>query len=442
MDCWHILGIAPTRDEAAIKRAYAQLLKKHRPDRDPDGFIRLREAYETALAGGEQYDTFTHDDEAAPLLDARAIRRSWRQAKDDDTLLALLQSQSAALPTIDEQLDYRDLIASWIEARDRPQRYPKSLIWIIEKYRLLRGLPDDDPLRADYLRALIRTGARDKVLRVLARRSPELGGWLALAGWQQRLAGLGNVFVMDDHRLIDIQLARLQTALHLDDAAVTALFPAARRLQARLRLPHLALAATSALFYGQGWTQTALCLALILAHELWWRGVLAIQHEKPLPAAPAPLYAGMIACYAVLATYAPPDWQLAVAAVGLLMALAGFSRVPAGDPSRRDRCYGGILLGIALSLANPAPWLVWYWLLPCGADLARRYRDYDLRFLTTPAVLGYLTCLAALAVSLWPLRHDTPPAVALAYYLAANAAAWHLVAGIEAEDDNEDPQTP
>ena len=44
MDCWHILGIAPTRDEAVIKRAYAQLLKKHRPDRDPDGFIRLREA--------------------------------------------------------------------------------------------------------------------------------------------------------------------------------------------------------------------------------------------------------------------------------------------------------------------------------------------------------------------------------------------------------------
>ncbi len=205
MDCWHILGIAPTRDEAVIKRAYAQLLKKHRPDRDPDGFIRLREAYETALAGGEQYGSFAHDDdEPAPLLDVRAIRRSWRQARDDDALLALLQAQSAALPTIDEQLDFRDLIASWIEARDRPQRYPQSLIWIIEKYHLLRGLPDDDPLRADYLRALIRTGARDKVLRVLARRSPELGGWLALSGWRQRLAGLGNVFVIDDHRLIDL----------------------------------------------------------------------------------------------------------------------------------------------------------------------------------------------------------------------------------------------
>ena len=434
MDCWHILGIAPTRDEAAIKRAYAQLLKKHRPDRDPDGFIRLREAYETALAGGEQYDTFTHDDEAAPLLDARAIRRSWRQAKDDDTLLALLQSQSAALPTIDEQLDYRDLIASWIEARDRPQRYPKSLIWIIEKYRLLRGLPDDDPLRADYLRALIHTGAHEQTLRVLSRRAPELGAWLALSGWAQRRYGLRNLFALDDHRLIDIQLARLQTALHLDDAAVTALFPAARRLQARLRLPHLALAATAALFYGQGWTQTALCLALTLAHELWWRGVLAIQHEKPLPATPAALYAGMMACFAVLAAFAPPDWRLAAAAVGLLTALAGFSRVPAGDPSRRDRCYGGILLGIALSLANPAPWLVWYWLLPCGADLARRYRDYDFHFLAVSAALCYLTFLAMLVVSLWPLRHDAPLAFILACLFIANAAAWHFLFATPSDD--------
>ena len=435
MDCWHILGIAPTRDEAAIKRAYAQLLKKHRPDRDPDGFIRLREAYETALAGGEQYDTFAHDDdEPAPLLDARAIRRSWRQARDDDALLALLQAQSAALPTIDEQLDYRDLIASWIEARDRPQRYPQSLIWIIEKYRLLRGLPDDDPLYDDYLRALIHTGARDKVLRVLARRAPELGAWLALSGRAQRRYGLRNLFALDDNRLIDIQLARLQTALHLDDAAVTALFPAARRLQARLRLPHLALAATAALFYGQGWTQTALCLALILAHELWWLGALAIQHEKPLPAVPAALYAGMLACYAVLATFAPPDWRLAVAAVGLITALTGFSRIPANDPLRRDHYYGGILLGIALTLANPAPWLAWYWLLPCGADLARRYRDYDLTFLHLVASLCYLTFLAMLVVSLWPLRHDVPLAFILACLFIANAAAWHFLFATPSDD--------
>ena len=433
MDCWHILGIAPTRDEAAIKRAYAQLLKKHRPDRDPDGFIRLREAYEMALAGGEQYNTFRDDTAGEPpeLLDARALRRSWRQAKSDDALLALLQEQSAALPTIDEQLDFRDLIASWIEGRDRPQRYPQSLIWAIEKYHLLRGLPDDDPLWDDYLRALVHTGAHDKALRVIARRAPELGAWLALSGWQQRRYGLRNAFVTDPGRLIALQLARLQTTLRLDNAAITARFPAAARLQARLRLPHLACAILAATAYGLGFPQTAACLALILAGELWWRGVLAITRELPLPATPASLYAGMIACYAVLATYAPPAWLPYVIAFGVATALAGFSRIPAADPTRRDHFYGAVLLGIAFACVDNAPWLAYYWLLPCCADLARRYRDYDLRFLAAAIACLYLTLLAALCWQLWQLRHSAPVVALFAALLIATAACWHLLSVLD-----------
>lgn len=49
MNCWQTLGIAPTGDEAAIKTAYAALIRQHRPDRDPAGFRRVRAAYEEAL---------------------------------------------------------------------------------------------------------------------------------------------------------------------------------------------------------------------------------------------------------------------------------------------------------------------------------------------------------------------------------------------------------
>lgn len=49
-DDWGILGLeGPTDDLATVKRAYAARLRIHRPDSDPDGFQRLREAYERVL---------------------------------------------------------------------------------------------------------------------------------------------------------------------------------------------------------------------------------------------------------------------------------------------------------------------------------------------------------------------------------------------------------
>lgn len=49
MNCWLTLGLMPTSDERAIKRAYFTQLKLHRPEDDALAFQRVREAYETAL---------------------------------------------------------------------------------------------------------------------------------------------------------------------------------------------------------------------------------------------------------------------------------------------------------------------------------------------------------------------------------------------------------
>lgn len=46
---WELLGIPPTQDVRAIKRAYAARLKHCQPEDDPEGFRRLHEAYSLAL---------------------------------------------------------------------------------------------------------------------------------------------------------------------------------------------------------------------------------------------------------------------------------------------------------------------------------------------------------------------------------------------------------
>ncbi|PNK61184.1 DnaJ domain-containing protein [Psychrobacter sp. FDAARGOS_221] len=66
--CWDILGIAPTADDKAIKKAYALKLKQNKPDKNPAGFRAVREAYEQALDerlfwATDQND-FDYDDEA------------------------------------------------------------------------------------------------------------------------------------------------------------------------------------------------------------------------------------------------------------------------------------------------------------------------------------------------------------------------------------------
>ncbi|MFW6749373.1 J domain-containing protein [Pseudomonas glycinae] len=50
MSCWTVLGLSADADVRTIKRQYAVLLKQTRPDDDPEGFQRLRDAYEQALA--------------------------------------------------------------------------------------------------------------------------------------------------------------------------------------------------------------------------------------------------------------------------------------------------------------------------------------------------------------------------------------------------------
>lgn len=51
---WNILELEPTQDVTAIKRAYARLSQKYHPEENPEMFLKLRKAYQAALAQAEE----------------------------------------------------------------------------------------------------------------------------------------------------------------------------------------------------------------------------------------------------------------------------------------------------------------------------------------------------------------------------------------------------
>ncbi len=75
---WDELGIAPCADPKAIRRAYAARLKKLDPDRDPNGFARLRDAYEWALKRAGE------DEPRSSQAVAASTDRDADAAEDDD----------------------------------------------------------------------------------------------------------------------------------------------------------------------------------------------------------------------------------------------------------------------------------------------------------------------------------------------------------------------
>ncbi len=67
MSPYDVLGISLDADKNAIKKAYAKLIKIHRPDEDPEMFQKIHDAYKDALAyietgkNGQQFAGYFYD---------------------------------------------------------------------------------------------------------------------------------------------------------------------------------------------------------------------------------------------------------------------------------------------------------------------------------------------------------------------------------------------
>jgi TPR repeat protein len=114
MPLWDELGIAPTGDRSAIRRAYAERLKQTRPDDDPQGFARLRAAYEQAMAQAEAVISVERvlAREEPPVPTEETSPREAPEAEADPKPIQQDAGEIAAIRAIVEAIDRGDVAAA------------------------------------------------------------------------------------------------------------------------------------------------------------------------------------------------------------------------------------------------------------------------------------------------------------------------------------------
>ncbi len=118
MDCWHILGIDPTSEVRAIKRAYAKLSAQNHPEEHPEQFQIIYAAYQQALAyagraasGRQPPDTGTgRSDAPPPAASEKEPDGIWKPGEETIDFAGLIrQHEEETLRALQETPVFREI---------------------------------------------------------------------------------------------------------------------------------------------------------------------------------------------------------------------------------------------------------------------------------------------------------------------------------------------
>ena len=112
MDMWKILGIEPTTDKRAIKRAYAAKTKETHPEEKPEEFKRLYEAYQTALGYADYVKQISRSGGSVTSL----YRTDWDVPEDEPQEAAETTDEEEAP---DENPEWEELRTYFEENREK-----------------------------------------------------------------------------------------------------------------------------------------------------------------------------------------------------------------------------------------------------------------------------------------------------------------------------------
>ena len=123
MTNWAILNISPTDDREAVRRAYMTMLPSYNPEDDPEGFIRLRSAYEEIL---QELDNASSEDTtpmAAFLLRLEEVYADFARRSDTEEWKELLKDDLC------QRLDLEDETGSAILTFLMKHYYLPQEVW-------------------------------------------------------------------------------------------------------------------------------------------------------------------------------------------------------------------------------------------------------------------------------------------------------------------------